>query len=83
MHNVSITESAKKELAGIPEPFNRQIAGKMRGLADNPFPSGVKKLKGGDAYRIRSGDFRILYTVAGNNVVIRAIGNRKDIYRRS
>lgn len=81
LHNVSLTKSAKEELRGIPEPFNRQIAGKLRSLKDNPFSQGVKKLKGADAYRIRSGDFRILYTVNGNEVVVYAIGNRKDIYR--
>ena len=82
MHNVSLAKSAKEELRGIPDPFNRQIASKLLSLRDNPFPQGVKKLRGEDAYRIRSGDFRILYTVNGNNVVVYAIANRKDVYKR-
>lgn len=81
LHNVSLTKSAKEELRGIPEPFNRQIADKLRLLKDNPFPQGVKKLRGEDAYRIRSGDFRILYTVNGSEVVVYAVANRKDVYR--
>jgi mRNA interferase RelE/StbE len=81
LHNVSLSKSAKEELRGIPERFSRQIAGKLRSLKDNPFPQGVKKLKGEDAYRIRSGDFRILYTVNGLDVLVYAIGNRKDVYR--
>lgn len=82
LFNVSIKNSAKKELAGIPHPFNRQIAERLRSLVSNPFPNGYLKLQGHDfAYRIRSGDYRILYTINGNDVEVFAIGHRKDVYR--
>jgi mRNA interferase RelE/StbE len=61
--------------------FQTQIAGHIRALSGNPFPQGVKKLHGSDAYRIRSGAYRILYTISGQTVTISAIGDRKDIYR--
>jgi mRNA interferase RelE/StbE len=60
-----------------------QLSGEK--LAENPRPSGVKKLKGneGDLYRIRIGDYRIVYSIDdGIKIVdIRKIGHRKYIYR--
>jgi mRNA interferase RelE/StbE len=54
-------------------------------LAENPRPAGVKKLKGNneDLYRIRSGDYRVVYSIEDEIRVvdIRKIGHRKDIYR--
>jgi mRNA interferase RelE/StbE len=81
LHSVGFTKGARGDLKGLTEPFRTQIANCIRGLAQNPFPQGVKKLKGGGGYRVRSGDFRVLYTVEQNEVTIYAIGNRKDIYR--
>jgi len=57
----------------------------INGLAENPRPSGVKKLKGisEDLYRIRSGDYRVIYSISDQIriVDIRKIGHRKDIYK--
>jgi mRNA interferase RelE/StbE len=84
LHQVGLTKQARADLAGIPEPFNQQIAKHLRALAENPFPSGVKKLKGvakPPRYRVRSGNYRILFTVGGDVVVVYSIGDRKDVYR--
>jgi mRNA interferase RelE/StbE len=54
------------------------------GLAGDPHPPGSKKLEGaGDLYRIRVGDYRVLYTVEHDRLVVLVvdIGNRRDIYR--
>jgi mRNA interferase RelE/StbE len=55
----------------------------MLGLADNPRPSGVMKLSGREAWRIRIGDYRVIYTIddAKKEAVIYAIGHRREIYR--
>jgi mRNA interferase RelE/StbE len=52
-------------------------------MEDDPFPHGVKKLKARDGYRVRVGDYRILFTVnrAARLVRVGAIGHRKDVYR--
>jgi len=55
----------------------------MLSLADNPRPQGVVKLSGREGWRIRVGDYRVIYTIddAHKEVVIYAIGHRREIYR--
>jgi mRNA interferase RelE/StbE len=56
----------------------------IRALADDPRPPGVKKLSGAPTrYRVRSGDYRIIYRIADDVllVLLVAIGDRKDVYR--
>lgn len=66
-----------------PKDRNRIIA-KIRGLADDPRPSGVEKLSGDDKYRLRQGNFRILYEIRDRELIVTVvgIGNRRDVYRR-
>jgi mRNA interferase RelE/StbE len=54
----------------------------IQALSTNPRPHGCKKLKGRDGYRIRKGDFRIIYDVYDKLLIIEviAVGDRKDIY---
>jgi len=83
----AFSEAALSALERIPKKFRPQIVRKAKRLIFDPHPSGSKKLEGatdGDnsIYRIRSGDYRILYAVRpGPNVVILDIGDRKDVYR--
>ena len=73
---------AERELSELPDAVMRRIVDKLRQLAEHPFPRGVKKLEGG-GYRMRIGDYRVLYDVrsADRTVVISAIGHRRDVYR--
>ncbi len=52
-------------------------------LERNPRPQGCKKLKGGDAYRLRVGTYRVLYTIDDRQHVVEvfAVGHRRDVYR--
>ena len=52
-------------------------------LADNPRPYGYKKLKGEDAYRIRVGDYRVIYEINDDKIIVTVVmvGHRKDIYK--
>jgi mRNA interferase RelE/StbE len=61
------------------------MAAKIDDLRNDPRPPGVKKLSGhADLYRVRVGDYRVVYTVddANQTVLITALGHRSDIYRR-
>jgi mRNA interferase RelE/StbE len=80
---VEVQRPAEKELATLPLQARERIAGVLRAMKDDPFPHGVKKLKAREGYRIRVGDYRILFTAnhAARLVRVGAIGHRKDVYR--
>ena len=82
MYQLVIDRYAEKQLAKIPPPYFNRIVKSIRDLANNPRPHGYKKLAGRDGYRIRSGNYRIIYTVQDNilTVFVIDIGHRKDIY---
>ena len=69
-----------------PGKLRAQLARKARNLIQNPYPKGCKKVKGAfdgkaSVWRVRSGDYRILYVVRDSEVIVLDIGNRKDVYR--
>jgi mRNA interferase RelE/StbE len=83
-YHIQIDRDALKFLAGLGEKLKRQIARRIDSLAADPFPANCKKLSGPEnLYRIRSGDYRIIYSVRHDivTVFIVHIGNRKDVYR--
>jgi mRNA interferase RelE/StbE len=84
-YKVSIKPSAAKELEALPGLKDRQRATSLiRGLAANPRPQGSLKLAGAtDAYRIRFGSYRILYTVSDRVriVAVIKIAHRREAYR--
>lgn len=84
---ISPTKTAAKELKkirqGNPVIF-KKIVEDIKDLAENPFPNGYKKLKGeDDAYRIRVGSYRVLYTVEDAELLIEVfrVGPRGDVYK--
>jgi mRNA interferase RelE/StbE len=85
MYKITFKQSAFKDLQRLPAPAVKKITVAIDGLADDPKPVGVKKLKDSneDLYRIRVGDYRVIYVVDDviRIVNIRRIGHRKDIYR--
>jgi mRNA interferase RelE/StbE len=76
---------AAKELEDLPESIRFRIAQAVTALGNNPLPPGVKKLKTSrfTIFRIRVGDYRVFYTLESEhgNVVITAVGHRREIYR--
>jgi mRNA interferase RelE/StbE len=82
-YKIIIAEQAIKALAKLPGKTRRQISEKIDALADNPRPAGIEKLQGADLYRIRSGDYRVIYQIKDNLLIVLVvrIGHRKDIYR--
>lgn len=84
MHEVRIGRSATKELESLPDKVVQRIVSKIDALAQQPRPSGSKKLKGADdLWRIRVGDYRIIYAVNDTDsmVEIRVIRHRGDANR--
>jgi len=82
-YKIVIKRSAAKEIEKIRKAFRRKIVSRIQELSKEPRPSGVKKLSGEEKYRIRQGDYRILYRVedAIVTVTVVKIGNRRDVYR--
>ena len=85
MYTINIVQSALRELQKLEKPAIKRLEKAITALAKNPRPIGVKKLRGNtDAlYRIRSGDYRVIYSIEEEIKVvdIRKIGHRKDIYK--
>jgi len=82
-YRIEIDKGATKALGELPGKARRQIAGRIDELADNPFPAGTERLEGApNLWRIRSGDYRIIYTVAENKllVLVLYIAHRKEVY---
>ncbi len=76
--------SLEHDLRKIDRQFILKILDAMRGLADNPFPVQSKKLKGSDSsYRLRVGNYRVIYQVDTENkvVVVYHVRHRKDAYK--
>ena len=74
-----------KDLDKIPDNEVRKIVRAFNKLAEKPFPSGAKKLSGKiGLYRIRQGDYRIVYTVnkTAKKICIILVAHRKDVYRK-
>ncbi len=81
---VYLKRSAEKELAGLPREVHQKIIKRLIGLKANPRPPGSRKLGGGDRYRLRVGDYRILYTIDDSlqRIEISAVGHRREVYRQ-
>jgi mRNA interferase RelE/StbE len=82
MYSIRIEKSVVKVLEKINEPYYSKIKLAILNLAKNPRPQGYKQLKGIDAFRIRVADYRIIYNIIDDLLVIEIIdlGHRKDIY---
>ena len=82
-YNVALTSSAERELKRLSGPSIARIAPRLEKLAFNPRPRGCKKLKGGDKeWRIRVGDYRVVYTIDDVNslVEVTRIRHRSEVY---
>jgi mRNA interferase RelE/StbE len=79
---IFFTKSSIKELSSIDKETAISIKDKILNLSSNPKPQGFKKLKGRKGYRIRVGNYRIIYeTDFAKFINILHIGHRKDIYK--
>ena len=83
-YRLEIKDSARKQIVRLPKPDQRRVMAAIADLADTPRPDGVRKIVGADsAYRIRVGDYRIVYEIHNRvlTVYVVRVGHRKDVYR--
>lgn len=80
---ISFVKSAENELLRLDKKLAKRILDKINLLAGNPYGQNSQKLGGGKGYRIRMGDYRIVYTVdkIAKTVTIIRIRHRRDVYR--
>lgn len=83
-YELRIKKSAAKELEAVSRKADRQrLVQQIQSLADNPRPPGCKKLSGSNKYRIRQGNYRIVYSIEDDKLVVYVvkISDRKDVYK--
>jgi mRNA interferase RelE/StbE len=84
IYRIEWTRSAAKELRKLPRQMIPKLVAAVDNLTSNPYPQGVRKLVGTEnSYRIRVGDYRILYNIVEHRLIVEIIrvGHRKDVYR--
>ena len=81
-YKIEFKRSVEKDLRRIPERDQVKILKRIERLATEPRPSDCKKLTGGDRYRLRQGNYRILYEILDELliVVVVKVGGRKSVY---
>jgi mRNA interferase RelE/StbE len=82
-YQVVLPKSAQKELDRLPDQISERILAALAGLETQPRPSGCKKLRGESAWRIRVGDYRVIYEIHDKvlQVIVVTIGHRREVYR--
>jgi mRNA interferase RelE/StbE len=81
-YEVLILRRAQKELADLSRIDYERVRDAVAVLAENPRPTGCKKLVGREGWRIRSGDYRVIYEIddAQKKITVLHIGHRRDVY---
>ena len=82
-YRVILPKSVHKELNRLAAEVRQRILERLAGLETNPRPADVKKLKGRDAWRVRSGDYRVIYEIHDRElqVTVITVGHCGDVYR--
>lgn len=82
-YRLLIKPSAAKELEAVPARDRRRLAARIQVLRSTPRPPGCEKLTGSDLCRVRQGDYRVVYEIRDDALVVLLvrIGHRRDVYR--
>lgn len=82
-YSIRIKRSAAKEIERLPLPDRARVIERIGRLALDPRPPGVEKLSDAEKYRIRQGDYRIVYEIVDRELVVTVVrvGHRGDVYR--
>jgi mRNA interferase RelE/StbE len=83
-YELTFKPSVAKDLRDIPGADVQRILARIETLRDDPRPPGCEKLSAQERYRIRQGNYRILYTVADAELMVEVVkvGHRRDVYRQ-
>jgi len=81
--SIFFKESVRKDLESIPKADLRRIMERIGDLAENPRPPGCEKLTGQERYRIRQGNYRIVYSIQDGDLTVWVVkvGHRREVYR--
>ena len=82
-YSIRIIRRAQKELARLPEEFYVQVRDSIRTLASDPRPHGCSKLTAREGWRMRAGDYRVIYDIDDERKIVTVlhVGHRRDVYR--
>jgi mRNA interferase RelE/StbE len=82
-YNIDVRKSAVKEIAALPRHDCRHVVEKIQALAADPRPNGSEKLSGDCKYRIRHGNYRVLYEIdeRDRRITIVKVAHRREVYR--
>ena len=82
-YRVILPKSVQKELDRLPDEMLKRVMARLTELEVNPRPPDVKKLKGRSAWRIRVGDYRVIYEIHDRElkILVITVGHRREIYR--
>ncbi|MBD3809103.1 MAG: type II toxin-antitoxin system RelE/ParE family toxin [Sulfuricurvum sp.] len=82
-YKIEIKKSAAKEIENLPSVILKRVVSHIQELGSNPRPMGCRKLSGDEKYRIRVGDYRILYEIEDEIVMVYVVkvAHRKEVYR--
>jgi mRNA interferase RelE/StbE len=74
----------RKDLDSIPKSDLQRIMARIASLADNPRPPGSEKLSGEEKYRVRQGNYRIIYSIEDSRLIVMIVkvGHRREVYRK-
>ncbi len=84
MYSLEFKPRAKKQLEKLPDSISKKLLVAINALCKNPRPRGYIKLTGKRGYRIRKGDYRIIYNIEDSKIIITVlnVGHRRDVYDR-
>lgn len=83
MYQIKIKERAQKDMRKLPPSIKERVVNLIRSLAEEPRPAGAKKLTAKQEWRLRQGDYRILYAVDDEQktVIVVRVKHRREVYR--
>lgn len=83
VYSIFLKDSVRKDLDSVPNNVLQRIMSRIGSLAENPRPVGCEKLSGQEKYRVRQGDYRIVYSIQDTQLTvwIVKIGHRREVYR--
>ena len=82
MFQIEVTRAAQRDLTSLPKSVFKRVDAKIQSLSQDPHPRGSKKLED-NLFRVRVGDYRIVYRVESDRivVVIVRVRHRREVYR--
>lgn len=82
-YTVRISSAARRQISKLPRDGQERVPAVLAILADEPRPPAAKKLTGRDAWRVRTGNWRVIYEIHDDELIVMVVaaGNRRDVYR--